>query len=241
MAELFQTEARELTGSANTRRLRRAGKVPAILYGQGKEVVHLSIPESQVNSAIRKNQPYIQLEGAVAESAQIQELQWDALGTTVLHVDLTRMDSDATVEVDLSIRLVGDAQDSINQVFRTTAAVVPAMDIPDSLIADISALASGDSLHLGDLELPAGVSLLSDPATVVLTCGGVAAPVKEQVADEVATEQPSDENDASAEEAVTEETPSEEATTEPESSEPESSEPESSEEESSEEESSEEE
>ena len=231
MAELFQTEARELTGSANTRRLRRAGKVPAILYGQGKEVVHLSIPESQVNSAIRKNQPYIQLEGAVAESAQIQELQWDALGTTVLHVDLTRMDSDATVEVDLSIRLVGDAQDSINQVFRTTAAVVPAMDIPDSLIADISALASGDSLHLGDLELPAGVSLLSDPATVVLTCGGVAAPVKEQVADEVATEQPSDENDASAEEAVTEETPSEEATTEPESSEPESSEEESSEEE----------
>ena len=230
MAELFQTEARELTGSANTRRLRRAGKVPAILYGQGKEVVHLSIPESQVNSAIRKNQPYIQLEGAVAESAQIQELQWDALGTTVLHVDLTRMDSDATVEVDLSIRLVGDAQDSINQVFRTTAAVVPAMDIPDSLIADISALASGDSLHLGDLELPAGVSLLSDPATVVLTCGGVAAPVKEQVADEVATEQPSDEN-APAEEAVTEETPSEEATTEPESSEPESSEEESSEEE----------
>lgn len=224
MAELFQTEARELTGSANTRRLRRAGKVPAILYGQGKEVVHLSIPESQVNSAIRKNQPYIQLEGVVAESAQIQELQWDALGTTVLHVDLTRMDSDATVEVDLSIRLVGDAQDSINQVFRTTAAVVPAMDIPDSLIADISALASGDSLHLGDLELPAGVSLLSDPATVVLTCGGVAAPVQEQVADEVATEQPSDENDAPAEEAVTEETPSEEATTEPESSEPESSE-----------------
>ena len=231
MAELFQTEARELTGSANTRRLRRAGKVPAILYGQGKEVVHLSIPESQVNSAIRKNQPYIQLEGAVAESAQIQELQWDALGTTVLHVDLTRMDSDATVEVDLSIRLVGDAQDSINQVFRTTAAVVPAMDIPASLIADISELASGDSLHLGDLELPAGVSLLSDPATVVLTCGGVAAPVQEQVADEVATEQPSDENDASAEEAVTEETPSEEATTEPESSEPESSEEESSEEE----------
>ena len=63
MAELFQAEARELTGSANTRRLRRAGMVPAILYGQGKDVVHLSIPESQVNSAVRNNQPYIQLEG----------------------------------------------------------------------------------------------------------------------------------------------------------------------------------
>jgi large subunit ribosomal protein L25 len=219
MAELFQTEVRELTGSANTRRLRRAGKIPAILYGQGKEVVHLSIPESQVNSAVRKNQPYIQLEGAVAESAQIQELQWDALGSTVLHVDLTRMDSDATIEVELSIRLVGDAQDSIIQVFRTTTAVVPAMDIPEALVADVSALASGDSLHLSDIELPAGVSLLSDPATLVLTCGGVAAPAQEEVAEEAATEQPSGE-EAPTEESVTEETPSEEAAaTEEESSE----------------------
>ena len=204
MAELFQTEVRELTGSANTRRLRRAGKIPAILYGQGKEVVHLSIPEAQVNSAVRKNQPYIQLEGAVAESAQIQELQWDALGSTVLHVDLTRMDSDATIEVELSIRLVGDAQDSIIQVFRTTTAVVPAMDIPEALFADISALASGDSLHLSDIELPAGVSLLSDPATLVLTCGGVAAPAQEEVAEEAATEQPSGEETPTEEAAATE-------------------------------------
>ena len=219
MAELFQTEVRELTGSANTRRLRRSGKIPAILYGQGKEVVHLSIPESQVNSAVRKNQPYIQLEGAVAESAQIQELQWDALGSTVLHVDLTRMDSDATIEVELSIRLVGDAQDSIIQVFRTTTAVVPAMDIPEALVADVSALASGDSLHLSDIELPAGVSLLSDPATLVLTCGGVAAPAQEEVAEEAATEQPSGE-ETPTEESVTEESPSEEAAaTEEESSE----------------------
>ena len=209
MAELFQTEVRELTGSANTRRLRRVGKIPAILYGQGKEVVHLSIPEAQVNSAVRKNQPYIQLEGAVAESAQIQELQWDALGSTVLHVDLTRMDSDATIEVELSIRLVGDAQDSIIQVFRTTTAVVPAMDIPEALFADISALASGDSLHLSDIELPAGVSLLSDPATLVLTCGGVAAPAQEEVAEEAATEQPSGEETPTEEAAATEEESSE--------------------------------
>ena len=136
-----------------------------------------------------------------------------------MHVDLTRMDSDATIEVELSIRLVGDAQDSIIQVFRTTTAVVPAMDIPEALVADVSALASGDSLHLSDIELPAGVSLLSDPATLVLTCGGVAAPAQEEVAEEAATEQPSGE-ETPTEESVTEETPSEEAAaTEEESSE----------------------
>ena len=146
MAELFQAEARELTGSANTRRLRRAGMVPAILYGQGKDVVHLSIPESQVNSAVRNNQPYIQLEGASTESAQIQELQWDALGSTVLHVDLTRMDANAMIEVDLTISLTGDARASINQIIRTTTAVVPAMNIPNGLVANISSLNDGDSI-----------------------------------------------------------------------------------------------
>ena len=176
MAELFQAEARELTGSANTRRLRRAGMVPAILYGQGKDVVHLSIPESQVNSAVRNNQPYIQLEGAITESAQIQELQWDALGSTVLHVDLTRMDANAMIEVELRISLTGDAGTSINQVIRTTTAVVPAMNIPNGLVADISSLNDGDSISLGDIELPEKVSLLSDPSTVVVTCGAVAAP-----------------------------------------------------------------
>ena len=176
MAELFQAEARELTGSANTRRLRRAGMVPAILYGQGKDVVHLSIPESQVNSAVRNNQPYIQLEGASTESAQIQELQWDALGSTVLHVDLTRMDANAMIEVELTISLTGDAGASINQVIRMTTAVVPAMNIPNGLVADISSLNDGDSISLGDIELPEKVSLLSDPSTVVVTCGAVAAP-----------------------------------------------------------------
>ena len=176
MAELFQAEARELTGSANTRRLRRAGMVPAILYGQGKDVVHLSIPESQVNSAVRNNQPYIQLEGASTESAQIQELQWDALGSTVLHVDLTRMDANAMIEVDLTISLTGDARASINQIIRTTTAVVPAMNIPNGLVANISSLNDGDSISLGDIELPEKVSLLSDPSTVVVAGGAVAAP-----------------------------------------------------------------
>ena len=120
--------------------------VPAILYGQGKDVVHLSIPESQVNSAVRNNQPYIQLEGASTESAQIQELQWDALGSTVLHVDLTRMDANAMIEVDLTISLTGDARASINQIIRTTTAVVPAMNIPNGLVANISSLNDGDSI-----------------------------------------------------------------------------------------------
>ena len=206
MAELFQTEARELTGSANTRRLRRAGKVPAILYGQGKDVVHLSIPEAQVNSAIRNNQPYIQLEGEVTESAQIQELQWDALGTTVLHIDLTRMNADATIEVELAISLVGDAQDSINQVLRTTTAVVPAMNIPNALMADISSLANGDSITLGDLELPEGVSLLRDPSTVVLTCGTVEAPAapasEESTDDNTADDEQSSDDSATDEDAA---------------------------------------
>ena len=74
------------------------------------------------------------------------------------------------IEVDLTISLTGDARASINQIIRTTTAVVPAMNIPNGLVANISSLNDGDSISLGDIELPEKVSLLSDPSTVVVTC-----------------------------------------------------------------------
>ena len=85
------------------------------------------------------------------------------------------MDANAMIEVDLTISLTGDAGASINQIIRTTTAVVPAMNIPNGLVANISSLNDGDSISLGDIELPEKVSLLSDPSTVVVTCGAVAA------------------------------------------------------------------
>ncbi|MBT3891177.1 MAG: 50S ribosomal protein L25, partial [Planctomycetaceae bacterium] len=107
MAELFQTELRDLTGSANTRRLRRSGNVPAILYGHGKENVSLSLVSKQVQAAIERREKLVQLEGAVTENALVKAVQWDALGTKVIHLDLTRVDENETVQVTVVIVVKG--------------------------------------------------------------------------------------------------------------------------------------
>jgi large subunit ribosomal protein L25 len=175
MAELFQTELRDLTGSANTRRLRRSGNVPAILYGHGKENVSLSLVSKQVQAAIERREKLVQLEGAVTENALVKAVQWDALGTKVIHLDLTRVDENETVQVTVVIVVKGTAPGlaaggRVNRTIRRTQITCPVMEIPNEIELNLSTLELNDSLTLADLDLPKGVQLVAAPETVVATC-----------------------------------------------------------------------
>ena len=90
MADVLQVEKREQLGSAATRRLRRSGNVPAVLYGKEGENEHLAISATQVKLLARNNTKFVELSGAVSEKAQVSQLQWDPLGIEVLHLDLVR-------------------------------------------------------------------------------------------------------------------------------------------------------
>ena len=175
MAELFQTELRDLTGSANTRRLRRSGNVPAILYGHGKENVSLSLLSKQVQATIEKREKLVQLEGAVTENALVKAVQWDALGTKVIHLDLTRVDENETVQVTVVIVVKGTAPGlaaggRVNRTIRRTQITCPVMEIPNKIELNLSTLELNGSLTLADLALPKGVQLVAAPETVVATC-----------------------------------------------------------------------
>ncbi|MBT4847031.1 MAG: 50S ribosomal protein L25 [Planctomycetaceae bacterium] len=175
MAELFQTELRDLTGSANTRRLRRSGNVPAILYGHGKENVSLSLVSKQVQGAIERREKLVQLEGAVTENALVKAVQWDALGTKVIHLDLTRVDENETVQVTVVIVVKGTAPGlaaggRVNRTIRRTQITCPVMEIPNKIELNLSTLELNGSLTLADLALPKGVQLVAAPETVVATC-----------------------------------------------------------------------
>jgi large subunit ribosomal protein L25 len=175
MAGLFQSELRDLTGSANTRRLRRSGHVPVILYGHGKENVSLSLVSKQVQAAIEKREKLIKLEGAVTENALVKAVQWDALGTEVIHLDLTRVDENETVEVTVVIVVKGTAPGlaaggRVNRTIRRTQITCPVMKIPSEIELNLSTLELNDILTLADIELPEGTQLVSAPETVVATC-----------------------------------------------------------------------
>lgn len=90
MAEVLSVKRRERTGKITNRKLRGAGKIPAVLYGAGGEVVHLEVSAEQFGALVRHGAKVAQLEGDVNETVVMREVQWDTFGTDVLHIDFFR-------------------------------------------------------------------------------------------------------------------------------------------------------
>ena len=100
MADELAAEIREQTGKHENRRLRKAGRIPVVLYGHGKENLSLSVAADELEAVVRRGSRLIDLRGAVSETAFLRELQWDTWGTHVLHVDFTRISAHEKVEAD---------------------------------------------------------------------------------------------------------------------------------------------
>lgn len=175
MSEALKVEHRQQLGKRNTRRLRRSGSVPCILYGHGEAVVNLAVNADQMAAVIRHGSRIVDLEGAVAEKAFLRDLQWDVYGQEVLHVDMTRVALDEKVQVTVPIETRGEAagvRDGgvVELLLHDVEIDCPAGSIPEKISVNINHLALGKTLTLGELELPAGASLLSDESAVVVSC-----------------------------------------------------------------------
>jgi large subunit ribosomal protein L25 len=175
MPEVLNVEKRDRFGTANARRLRKAGKTPAILYGHGKECVPLTIPTEQINSALRHGMKLVELKGGISDTAFLKEVQMDALGSTVHHVDLTRVEAGEKVEVAIAIELRGDAPGTkqggvVEHGLHEVMISCPVMSIPEKIEVSINDLELDQSITAGDLQLPNGAELLVDPLAVVVSC-----------------------------------------------------------------------
>lgn len=175
MAEQFVAAERELRGTKNARRLRQSGQIPAILYGHGQETVSLAIPTEDVEGAIRRGQRLIELTGAVSENAFIREVQWDAFGIQVLHMDLTRVVEGDTVEVQVTVETRGRAAGLteggvVDQLLHSITIECPVMSLPDKIEVNINQLELDQSITAAELELPEGATLITDPGSVLVQC-----------------------------------------------------------------------
>jgi large subunit ribosomal protein L25 len=175
MAESLKVETRTSRGKRHARRMRLAGSVPAVLYGHGEQTISLSAPSEQVKAVIRHGARVVDLQGAVSEKAFIRDLQWDVYGMEVLHLDLTRVSADERVEVQVAVELRGEApgvKDGgvVSQLLHEVEVECLVTAIPEKLSLNINELKLGDSLSAGDIALPAGATLLSDPEAIVVQC-----------------------------------------------------------------------
>jgi len=166
------SEVRTLTGSANARRLRRQGLIPAVLYGHGEECIQLSLPARQVEAVLRHGGHVVDLQiEDQTQKALIKDVQHDALADTVLHMDLTRVSADERVQVQLSIELRGTPAGEgfqLQHLLHEVQVECLALEIPEGLQVRITDMKVGDALHVKDLDVPAGLQVLADPDEVVV-------------------------------------------------------------------------
>lgn len=184
MTEL-NVQLRPLRGKLNARRLRRAGSIPAVLYGHGKETVALSVSAEQLDAAVRHGARLVNLIGAVREQAFVREVQWDTWGTHILHVDLTRVSEHEKVEVQVAVELRGESPGVkeggvIEQHLHQVTIECEVASIPEKLLVNINHLKLGDTITVSGLELPPTARVLGDPDAIVVACVVPAAEVEEE-------------------------------------------------------------
>lgn len=173
MTDVLHVEKREQTGTAATRRMRRAGRVPAVLYGHGEQNEHLSVAQPEIEALLRHHARTVKLDGAVKETALVSDMQWDPLGIEVLHVDLIRVNLSEKVEVTVPIRLHGEAVGTreggtLIENLHEIEIRCSAGSIPEEIEAVVNDLNIGDSLSAGELSLPSGVELITPAEEVVV-------------------------------------------------------------------------
>jgi large subunit ribosomal protein L25 len=180
---LIKAEPRTEFGKGPARRERRAGRVPAVLYGHGTDPRHVSLPGHEVLLALRTANVLIRLEGLPGGSqlALPKAVQRDAIRGSVEHVDLIMVRRGEKVTVDVPVTVSGDvAPDGLlDQQLIQIAVEAEATNIPPGIEVDIEGMEIGASVHAGDLVLPAGVTLAVEPDVLVLHV--IAAPTAEQI------------------------------------------------------------
>jgi large subunit ribosomal protein L25 len=159
-------------GKGAARRERRAGKVPAVLYGHGTEPRHLSLPGHDVLLALRTANVLIRLDGLKggSELALPKAVQRDPIKGTIEHVDLILVRRGEKVTVEVPVTVSGEiAPDGLldQQLIQVTVEA-EATRIPPAIEVDVDHMAVGAAVTAGDLTLPRGVTLAMEPDVLVL-------------------------------------------------------------------------
>lgn len=184
----IQAELRKEFGKGAARATRRAGRVPAIIYGHGAETRHLSLPEHELMLALKTPNALLRLEGiGRAELALPKAVQRDPLKGGIEHVDLIVVRRGEKVTVEIPVRVTGDVFSGglLDQQLVTISIEAEATHIPSGIDVDVEGMEIGTSVHARDLVLPSGASLQTDPEALVLH---VVEPAAEIAAEEAEAE-----------------------------------------------------
>ncbi|MDQ3944705.1 MAG: 50S ribosomal protein L25 [Actinomycetota bacterium] len=164
-------EVRRGTGKSVARKVRREGKVPAVVYGLGTESTAVSVPARELQHILHSGgvNTLINLDlTGNQELVLARQIQRHPVRHTIVHVDLIRVSRDVAIAAEVPIQLVGEPEGVrdgglLEQVIFTLSVEARPADVPQRIEADVSALTIGDHLSVSDLILPPGVVATQEP------------------------------------------------------------------------------
>jgi large subunit ribosomal protein L25 len=178
---LLKAEIREQTGSGHAAKVRKGGRIPAVVYGHKEEPVAISLDAHNLVEGLHHGHRVMDVQiGKKQQKMIIKALQYDHLGRDIIHVDLMRVDVTETIRVTVPIELKGTAKGTheggvVEMHTNRLEIECKVTDIPEAIVVSVKEIGVGDTLHASDVELPSGVKLVSAPSTLLVTCSLVAA------------------------------------------------------------------
>jgi large subunit ribosomal protein L25 len=164
-------EPREQFGKGFARRIRAAGKIPAVIYGHGTEPQHVTLPGHEVGLILRKANQVLELDiSGKTQLALVKDVQKDPVHQIIEHLDLVVVRKGEKVTVDIPVHVEGESvAGTIAALDANTLSVeAEATHIPERLTVNIEGAEEGTQIFAKDIELPEGSTLISDPDTLVV-------------------------------------------------------------------------
>ena len=173
---LLKAEIRKSVGTKSSAALRNCGKIPATIYGHGQDAVSVALSTHGLTEGLRHGHRVVEIDmDGKKETVLLKSIQYDHLGRYIIHADLMRVNVREKVTVEIAIEAKGVAagiqQGGIVSGHADKIEVECAVNnIPESIVVSVKELGIGGSIHAGDVEMPAGVKLVSDPQMLLFSC-----------------------------------------------------------------------
>jgi len=173
----LDVHAREAAHSRETRRLRRSGQVPGVLYGGGEDAVSFAVNERTLRHALAAKGAVLELtiDGKAGTPAVLKDAQRHPVRGELMHVDLLRVDLNVAIEAAVSVELVGEHEAPgiveggiLEHVTRELRIEALPNEIPESIQVDVSKMEMNGTLQLSEIDAPKGITFLDDPDATVL-------------------------------------------------------------------------
>jgi len=196
MPTVIEAQLRTPGGKNANRRLRKSGRIPAVMYGRGKLPVVISVNPVELNAILHsetgRNTIFgLSVDGAEKNDAMVKDYQLDPVQGRLIHVDFLQIAMDRLLEVTVNVELVGEAEGVklsggiMDFVTRSIEVECLPSDIPESIKVDVTALKINDYIRVKNLQTDAKVKIMTDPEVVIVT---IVPPIKEEVPVEAAVE-----------------------------------------------------